>query len=71
VLKCSESESGPTEVTSLEYSYARRIRDDTAESTTNVAEDHSGVLQAALELVHKRVTDHDATRARREGKSHT
>jgi hypothetical protein len=35
------------EVTSLESSYARIIRDDTAEQTTNVAENHNDVLQAA------------------------
>ncbi len=37
----------PPKVTSLESSYARRIRDDTAEPTTNVAENHNDVLQAA------------------------
>ena len=37
------------EVTSLasESSYARIFRDDTAEPTTNVAEDHNDVPQAA------------------------
>ena len=34
-------------VTSLESSYARIFRDDTAEPTTNVAEDHNDVPQAA------------------------
>ena len=34
------------EVTSLESNYARIIRDDTAEPTTNVAENHNDVLQA-------------------------
>ena len=36
-----------SEVTSLESSYARIFRDDTAEPTTNVAEYHNDVLQAA------------------------
>ncbi len=35
-----------SEVTSLESSYARIFRDDTAEPTTNVAKDHSDVPQA-------------------------
>jgi hypothetical protein len=39
--------SATSEVTSLEYSYARIIRDDTAEPTTNVPKDHSDVPQAA------------------------
>ena len=45
------------EVTSLEFSYARIIRDDTAEPTTNVAENHNDVLQAAYLQVHKGVTE--------------
>ncbi len=44
-----------TEVTSLESSYARIFRDDTAEPTTNVAEDHNDVphwqaLAAAIQV---------------------
>ncbi len=39
--------SATSEVTSLEFSYARIIRDDTAEPATNVAENHNDVLQAA------------------------
>jgi hypothetical protein len=39
--------SATSEVTSLESSYARIIRDDTAEPTTKVAENHNDVLQAA------------------------
>ena len=35
--------SATSEVTSLESSYARIFRDDTAEPTTNVAEDHGDV----------------------------
>jgi hypothetical protein len=37
----------PKKVTSLESSYAKIIRDDTAEPTTNVAKNHNDVLQAA------------------------
>jgi hypothetical protein len=39
--------SPTSEVTSLESSNARIFRDDTAEATTNVAEDHNDVPQAA------------------------
>ena len=42
-----KAEFTTSEVTSLESSYARIFRDDTAEPTTNVAEDHNDVLHAA------------------------
>jgi hypothetical protein len=48
--------SATSQVTSLESSYARIIRDDTAEPTTNAAENHSDVLQAANLFI--RARDH-------------
>jgi hypothetical protein len=45
-------------VTSLEPSYARKIRDDTAEPTTNVAENHNDVLQTANLFIRGSPRDH-------------
>jgi hypothetical protein len=45
------------EVTPLESSYARIFRDDTAEPTTNVAEDHNDVHARRKQLTCKGVTE--------------
>jgi hypothetical protein len=42
-----EAAFATSEVTSLESNYTRIVRDDAAEPTTNVAENHNDVLQAA------------------------
>ncbi len=59
-------------MTSLESSYARIIRDDTAELTTNVAETHSDVLQAAylLILILKGVTERPSSTAQEQEPFH-
>ena len=46
-MRATRQHFSASEVTSLESSYARIIREDTAEPTTNVAENHNDVLQAA------------------------
>jgi hypothetical protein len=66
MISSHKAASATSEVTSLEStssSYARIIRDDKAEPTTNVAENHSDVLQAAGLFVTRRGSPRDRDHA--------